>query len=126
MILTRVDQQPVQTSQNPVFTIFGPNTLGITIFLENLDTTNYIQYQFASAQVNLSSSYTFLTDVGGNFGSSGILTPVGGGASQAMVSIRVTDPYIRLLASGAGGATVRYSVHQFVSTSSTNYTNGVL
>lgn len=121
MILTRFTQKEVSSSENTVLTLLGPNSDGVTLFLENQSGINFIDYRFQSSENNLSDSYTNLEDGFGNFGVSGILPP----NAKAMVSIRSTAPYIRLTASSSGGSQLGISVTQFVSSQSSYFTNGV-
>ena len=120
MILHRSNRLTLIAAESVLFTVLGPNSDGITLFLENASTLNYISYRFQESASNTDANFTDLEDAEGNFGTSGILSPEG----KAMVSIRSTSPYIRLKASAPGGADLDYSLSQFGSNSSAYYTNG--
>lgn len=121
MILNRFVEKEVVASEEPIFTILGPNSDGVTIFIENKSNINYINYRFQSSETNISDDYMNIQETSGSYGVNGILAPF----EKAMVSIRITSPFIRLLASSSGGSYINCSITQFVNTNSSYYTNGV-
>jgi hypothetical protein len=119
-----------------VFVITGPNTEGITLFLENTDTTNYIQYRTQVSNTPLDSDFQDLPSDGdsatvaikGNFGTYGILTPMNPtiGTNRVMISIRTSAPYTRIIASASGGALLNYGIVMQMPSNSTNFTPGTM
>src|SRR5258705_783476 len=134
MILHRTSSATVAATEIPLLTITGPNSEGMTFFLENLDTTNYVTYRAQRADSPEDSAYTDLVSdatsgpVVGNFGVSGILTPLHSSttANRVMISVRTPAPYIRILAAASGGAQVNYGVTMQSSSASNNFTLGTL
>src|ERR1700752_1713646 len=102
--------------------------------LEHLDTVNYITYRVQTSPSPDEASYTDLVSdatngpVVGNFGTSGILTPLSSGATsnRIMISVRTPASYTRILASSSGGAQVNYGITCQTASSSTNFTLGTL
>jgi hypothetical protein len=122
MILQRTNRVSLTASESMVFCLLGPNTDGVAVFLENVSNINYISYRVQTSSVNDDNSYVDLTtDTNGNFSPSGILAP----GTRSFISIRTTQPFIRLLAISPGGSDLNVSVSQFISTNSVYYTNGV-
>src|SRR5262252_8067316 len=129
MLLDRTSTAVVTSTEAPVFTISGPNAEGQTIFLENLDTVNYISYRVQTANSNVPSVYVDLPSdsveggVAGNFGCSGVLTPVNPSVitNRVMVNVRTSASYLRLLASSSGGAQLNYGIVTIGPSTSTNY-----
>jgi len=121
MIQFRSGDKAVTTNESQIFVILGPNTDGTTTFLQNNDATNYISYRFQDSAVNADGSYADIAATGGNFGTSGVLTP----GSVAMVNVRSTAPFVRLLASASGGALLTFSITQSVPNTSPYFTTGI-
>ena len=121
MILNRFVEKEVVEAEGTIFTILGPNSDGVTIFIENKSDINYINYRFQSSETNISDDYVNIVETNGSYGVTGILAP----REKAMVSIRITSPFIRLLASSSGGSNINCSITQFVNTCSSYFTNGV-
>jgi hypothetical protein len=134
MILHRTSSAAVTSIEAPLFTVTGPNSEGMTFFLENLDTANYVQYRTQVASSPDDSAYSDLVAdatngaVVGNFGVTGILTPqsAGGTSNRVMISVRTPAPYTRLLISSSGGAQVNYGITMQTSSAPTNFTLGTL
>lgn len=134
MILHRTSSAAVTSTEAPLLTVTGPNSEGITFFLENLDTTNYISYRTQVAASPDDSAFTDLVPdatngaVVGNFGVSGILTPrfAGTNSNRVMISVRTPASYTRILISSSGGAQVNYGVTMQTSSAPTNFTLGIL
>lgn len=134
MLLNRTTTAVVTSTEAPLFVITGPNAGGLTIFLENLDTTNYVAYRVQTAESNLALAFTDLPSdsvlhgVAGNFATAGILTPSSSSltSNQVMISIRTSSSYLRLLVSSSGGAQLNYGITTLTPSTSSNFTNGVL
>jgi hypothetical protein len=134
MILHRTSTAAVTSTELPLLTVTGPNSEGMTFFLENLDTANYVTYRVQTASSPDDSAYTDLPSdttngpVVGNFGTTGILTPYHSGATsnRVMISLRTPAPYTRILASSSGGAQVNYGITMQTSSVPTNFTLGNL
>jgi hypothetical protein len=134
MILHRTSSAAVSSTESPLFIITGPNSEGMTFFVENLDTTNYITYRVQTASSPEDNAYADLPAdqpngvVAGNFGTSGILTPLHSGstANRVMISVRTPASYTRLLAAASGGAQVNYGITLQSSSTPNNFTLGTL
>jgi hypothetical protein len=134
MILHRTSSAAVASIEAPLLTVTGPNSEGMTFFLENLDTVNYCQYRTQVANSPDDASYTDLVAdatngaVVGNFGVSGILTPqsAGSNSNRVMISVRTSAPYTRILISSSGGAQINYGVTMQTSSGPNNFTLGTL
>jgi hypothetical protein len=134
MILHRTSTAAVTSTEAPLFTVTGPNSEGMTFFLENLDTVNYVSYRVQVANSPDESAYADLVAdatngaVVGNFGVSGILTPLyaGSPSNRVMISVRTPAPYTRVLISSSGGASVNYGITTQTSSVPSNFTLGNL
>lgn len=134
MLLDRYSTATITSTEAPVFTISGPNAEGLAIFLENLDTVNYISYRVQTANSNVPSAFVDLPSdsvaggVAGNFGCSGVLTPVNPSVitNRVMINVRTSASFLRLLASSSGGALVNFGIVTICPSTSTNFTNGTL
>jgi hypothetical protein len=134
MILHRTSSATVTSIEAPLLTFTGPNSEGITFFLENLDTTNYVTYRVQTSASPDDSSYTDLVSdtpsgpVVGNFGTSGILTPLSSGvtSNRVMISVRTPASYTRILAAASGGAQLNYGITTQTSSAPNNFTLGTL
>ena len=134
MILHRTSSAAVGSTEATLLTVTGPNSEGMTFFLENLDTVNYVQYRTQTATSPDDSAYTDLVAdatngaVVGNYGVSGILTPLysGTNSNRVMISVRTPAPYTRILASSSGGAQINYGVTMQTSSVPSNFTLGTL
>jgi hypothetical protein len=134
MLLDRTSTAIVTSTEAPVFTISGPNAEGQAIFLENLDTVNYISYRVQTANSNVPSAFTDLPSdsvaggVAGNYGCSGTLTPINPSVitNRVMVNVRTSASYLRLVASSSGGAQLNYGIVTIGPSTSTTFTNGTL
>jgi hypothetical protein len=140
MILHRTGTVVATTSLDPIFTLLAPNAGGVTIFLENLDPTNYILYSILTSVDNV--TYTTLVadsqiyGVNGNYNTSAVLTPASTlSSSQAMISIRTAAPFLQLVASasansvresGSFAAQLSYGITTLTPNTSINFTNGTL
>jgi hypothetical protein len=116
-----------------MFVLTGPTVEGTTIFLENLDTTNYVTFQVQTANSNTSGAWSDLvadspSGVNGNFNTEGILSPASSGSTnnQAMISIRAAASYYQVIASSSGSALVNYGIATIAPNTSVNFTNGTL
>ena len=134
MILHRTSSAAVTSVEAPLLTVTGPNSEGMTFFLENLDTVNYVSYRTQVASSPDDSAYVDLVAdatngaVVGNFAVSGILTPrySGSGSNRVMISVRTPAPYTRILLSSSGGAQVNYGITMQTSSAPNNFTLGTL
>jgi hypothetical protein len=134
MLLDRFSTATITSTENPVFTVSAPNAEGLAIFLENLDTVNYISYRVQTANSNVPSAFTDLPSdsvaggVAGNFGCSGVLTPINPSVitNRVMINVRTSASFLRLLASSSGGAQVNFGIVTIGPSTSTNFTNGTL
>jgi len=134
MILHRTSSATVASTEAPLLTITGPNSEGMTFFLENLDTTNYVTYRVQTASSPEDSAYTDLPAdqpngvVAGNFATTGILTPCHSGATsnRVMISVRTPASYTRILAAASGGAVLNYGITMQTSSLPNNFTFGNL
>ena len=134
MIVHRTSTATVTSTELPLLTVTGPNSEGMTFFIENLDTANYITFRTQTSNSPDDASYTDLVSdavagpVAGNFGTSGILTPlfVGTITNRIMISVRTPAPYTRILAASSGGAQVNYGVTMQTSSATNNFTLGTL
>jgi hypothetical protein len=134
MILHRTSSAAVSSTEAPLLTVTGPNSEGITFFLENLDTTNYVSYRTQVASSPDDASYTDLVAdatngaVVGNFAVAGILTPrfAGTVSNRVMISVRTPASYTRILISSSGGAQVNYGISMQTSSAPNNFTLGIL
>src|SRR5262245_49374393 len=129
MILHRTSSATVASTEAPLLTITGPNSEGISFFLENLDTTNYVTYRVQTASSPEDSAYTDLPAdqpngvVAGNFATTGILTPNSGSTSnRVMISVRTPASYTRILAAASGGAQLNYGITMQTSSLPHNFT----
>lgn len=134
MLLHRTSFASVASTEAALLTFTGPNSEGMTFFLENTDTVNYVQYRVQTSNSPDDSSYTDLVNdatngaVVGNFGTNGILSPLlnGSTGNRVMISVRTPAPYTRILASASGGASVNYGITIQTSSSPDNFTLGTL
>jgi hypothetical protein len=140
MILHRTGTVTATTSLDPIFTLLSPNAGGVTIFLENLDPTNYILYSILVSTDNITFNPLVadsqIYGVNGNYNTSNILTPANGSsANQAMISVRTSFPYLQLVASASANSTVEsgsyaaqlsYGITTLTPSISINFTNGTL
>ena len=134
MILHRTSFADVISTEAPLLTVTGPNPEGMTFFLENTDTANYVTYRVQIANSPEDSAYMDLVSdvtggaVVGNFATSGILTPLFSGAisNRVMISVRTPASYTRILAAASGGAQVNYGITVQSSSLPNNFTLGTL
>jgi hypothetical protein len=134
MILDRYSTATITSTESPVFTVSAPNAEGLAIFLENLDTVNYISYRIQVANSNVPAAFTDLPSdsveggVAGNFSCSGVLTPINPSiiTNRVMINVRTSASFLRLLASSSGGAQVNFGIVTVAPSTSTNFTNGTL
>lgn len=120
MVLHRSVHKLIGAAESTVFTVLGPNSDGITVFLQNQDGLNFISYRFQQSSTNIDDDYTNLTDTGSDYGVSGTLSP----GARAMVSIRSSSPFVRMLSNAPGGAELAYSISQFSNGAAVYYNNG--
>lgn len=122
MILNRNFDIDSAATEATAFTIIGENPNGLSIAIHNLSDSNYIDYRFQDANSNTDSSFDNLSEGSGNWGVSGILSP----DSVAMINIRSSKPFIRLLTSSSGGAVAEIGLMQVSNSASKNFTTGIL
>jgi len=111
-----------EATEKPIFTLVGQNSDGITVCMQNRSSANFFTYRFQESQVNIDDEFTNIEEGNGNFGVSGILAPL----KRAMVNVRTSSPYIRLVGDSSGGADIEVDVIQLIQDGSNVFNSGTM